>query len=77
MRRTRSVFNGLGRPVKRFEVQPGTPVPSLPYSWSLRLDVRVPGIVGVPIKVIVVHGELRERISEVSGRWGMGLGSGS
>jgi hypothetical protein len=29
----------------------------------------IPGIVGVTIRVIVVHGELRERISEVSGRW--------
>jgi len=32
---------------------------------------------GVTVKGIVVHGALRERISEVSGRWGMGLGSGS
>jgi hypothetical protein len=29
----------------------------------------IPGIAGDTIKVIVVHGELRERISEVSGRW--------
>ena len=55
MRRTRGVFNGLGRPVKRFEVHPGTPVPSVPYSWSLRLDVRVPGIVGVTIEVIITE----------------------
>ncbi len=41
------------------------------------MDVSVPGIVRVTIKVIVVHGELRERIPDVSGRWSMGLGSGS
>ena len=35
----------------------------------------IPGIVGVTIRVIVVHGELRERISEVSGRRSMGLGN--
>ena len=45
------------------------PIPHL----LLRLKVSVPGIVGVTIKVIVVHGELRERIPDVSGRWGMGI----
>jgi hypothetical protein len=33
----------------------------------LRLKVSIPGVVGVPIKVIGVHGELRERIQDVSG----------
>jgi hypothetical protein len=33
--------------------------------------VSIPKIVGVTIKVIVVHGELRERIPEISGRRGM------
>ena len=33
----------------------------------LRLKVSIPGVVGVPIKVIVVHGELREMIQDVSG----------
>ena len=61
-----------------FEAHPGTRVPSAPYSPSLlRLKVSVPGIVWVTIKVIVVHGELREKIPDVSGRWGMGLGSAS
>ncbi len=45
-----------------------------PVFLTLRLKVSIPGIVGVTIKGIVVHGELRERISEVSGRWDMGLG---
>jgi len=40
------------------------------------LKVSIPGVVGVPVKVIVVHGELREMIQDVSGRWGMGLGIG-
>jgi hypothetical protein len=51
----------------------------------LRLKVSLPGVVGVPMKVIVVHGELTEMIQDTSGlprtvlvqgRWGMGLGSG-
>jgi len=33
----------------------------------LRLKVSVPGVVGVPMKVIVVQGELREMIQDVSG----------
>ena len=41
----------------------------------LRLKVSIPGIVGVTIKVIVVPGELRERIPDVSGRRSMGLGN--
>jgi len=68
-----------------FEAHPGTPVPSARYPRSLRLEVNIPGIVRVPIKVIVVYGELRETIQGVSGllrtvlvegRWGMGLGNG-
>ena len=46
------------------------PIPHLLF----RLKVSIPGIVGVTIKVIVVHGELREMIPDVSGRWDMGLG---
>jgi hypothetical protein len=34
----------------------------------LRLKVSIPGVVGFPMKVIVVHGELRELIQDVSGR---------
>jgi hypothetical protein len=50
----------------------------------LRLEVSLPGVVGVAVKVIVVPGELREMLQDVSGRpravlvpsrWGMGLGS--
>jgi hypothetical protein len=41
----------------------------------LGLKVSLPGVVGVPIKVIVVPGELREMIQDVSSRWGMGVGS--
>ena len=62
----------------RFETHPGTPVPSAPDSPSLlTTEGKCPR--GSPafrgIKVIVVSGELRERIAEVSGRRGMGLGS--
>jgi len=61
-----------------FEAHPGTPVPSAPDSPSLlTTEGKCPR--GSPafrgIKVIVVSGELRERIAEVSGRRGMGLGS--
>jgi len=51
-----------------FEAHPGTPVPSVPYSGSLRLNGSAPEIVGVTIKVIVVDEELREMIQDVSGR---------
>ena len=51
-------------------------LPPIPH-LLLRLKVSIPGVVGVTIKVIIVHGELRERISEVSGRRSMDLGSGS
>jgi hypothetical protein len=34
----------------------------------LRLKVSIPGVVGVPIKVIVFYGELRELIQDISGR---------
>jgi len=34
----------------------------------LRLEVSLPGVVGVAVKVIVVPGELREMIQDVSGR---------
>jgi hypothetical protein len=44
---------------------------------ALCLNIFIPGIFRVLIKVIVVHGELRERIPDGAGRWGMGLGSGS
>ena len=60
-----------------FEAHRGTPVPPAQYSWTLRLKVSIPGIVGVTIKVIVVPGELRERIPDVSDRRAMGFGSGS
>jgi hypothetical protein len=50
-------------------------LPPIPH-FLLRLKVRIPGVVWVTIKVIVVHGKLRERIPEVTGRWGMGFGSG-
>jgi hypothetical protein len=33
--------------------------------------VSIPGIVGITIKVIAVHGKLREMIQDVSGRRGM------
>ena len=60
-----------------FEAHPGTPVPSAPYSpYLLRLEVSVPGIVGVTIKVIVVHGDWREMIQDVTGRRGIGLECG-
>jgi hypothetical protein len=42
----------------------------------LRLKVSIPGIVRVPKKVIIVPGDLREMIQNVSSGWGMGLGSG-
>jgi hypothetical protein len=45
---------------------------SIPH-LLLRLKVSVPGIVGVTIEVIVVHGELREMIHDVSGRRSVGL----
>jgi hypothetical protein len=44
---------------------------------NLRLNVFIPGIVGITIQGIVVHGELRETIHDVSGRRGMGLGKGA
>ena len=68
----RGVFNDLARPVERLlGSPPGTPVPSAPYSRSLRLKVSIPRIVGITIKVIAVHGKLREMIQDVSGRRGM------
>jgi len=77
----------LSRPKQsQREAHRGTPVPSPPCSRSLRLKVIVPGVVGLAIKMVVVHGERREMIQDVSGRpWtvlvegkrGMGLGSGS
>ena len=42
----------------------------------LRLKVSIPGLVKVTIKVIVIPGDLREMIQDVSGRRGMGLGRG-
>jgi hypothetical protein len=39
----------------------GTPVPPASYSRSLRLKVSAPGVIGVTIRAIVVHGELREK----------------
>jgi len=41
----------------------------------LRLRASIPGVVGLTIKMIVVHGDLRETIKDVSGRGGMGLRS--
>jgi hypothetical protein len=63
-------------PAGFFEVHPGAPAPSAPYSLSFIVKVNIPGTVGGTIKVIVVHGELRERIPDVSGRRGRGLGRG-
>jgi hypothetical protein len=51
-----------------FEAHPGTPVPSAPIPrLFLRLEVSIPGVLGVPMKVIVVHGELGETIQDVFG----------
>jgi hypothetical protein len=41
-------------------------LPTIPH-LLLRLKVSIQGVVGVTIKVIVVHGELREKIPDVSG----------
>ena len=41
--------------------------PPIPHLF-LRLKVSIPGVVRVPIKVIVIHGDLREMIQDVSGR---------
>jgi hypothetical protein len=41
--------------------------PPIPHLF-LRLKVSIPGVLGVLMKVIVTHGDLRERIPEVSGR---------
>jgi hypothetical protein len=41
--------------------------PLFPYLF-LRLKVSLPGVVGVTIKAIVVHGDLRETIRNVSGK---------
>jgi hypothetical protein len=40
-------------------------LPSLILHLLLTLEVSLPGVVGVPMKVIVVHGDLRERIQDV------------
>jgi hypothetical protein len=58
--------------------------PLIPH-LRLRLKVCLPGVVRVPVKLIVVYGKLRELIPDVSrlprfapvqGRGGMGLGGG-
>ena len=59
-----------------FESHPGTPIPSASYSLSLRLKVSIPGMVGVTMEAIVVHGEWRERIPGISGNWGIALECG-
>ena len=40
--------------------------PPIPHLF-LRLQVSLPGVVGVPMKVIVVLGDLREPVQDVSG----------
>ena len=42
--------------------------PPLILHLFLRLNIRIPGVVGVSIKVIIVPGELRELIQDVAGR---------
>ena len=49
--------------------------PLIPHLF-LRLKVSIPGVVRVPIKVIVVPEKLREGIPGISGKWGMGLERG-
>ena len=41
--------------------------PLIPHLFS-QLEVSLPGVIGVPIKVILIHGELRKMIQDVSGR---------
>ena len=43
-------------------------LPSPICHLCLRLKVSLPGVVGVAVKVIVVQGELREMVQDVSGR---------
>jgi hypothetical protein len=42
-------------------------LPPIPHLFS-RLKVSIPGIVGVPMKAIVVHGKLRKMVQDLSGR---------
>ena len=43
-------------------------LPPLVPHLCLRLEVSLPGVIGVPMKVIVIQGELAEMIQDVSGR---------
>ncbi len=71
------MLSNVGETRHDLEVQLGTPGRSSPYSPSLlTTDVASRGSPAFRgIKVIVVHGELKEIIQDVSCRWGMGLGS--
>jgi hypothetical protein len=70
------VFCDWAGPIRLFGGSSGRTGSSRPVFLIFTTEGKQPRDSRVAIKVIVVHKDFREMIPEVSGRWGMGLGSG-